>query len=225
MRVRIVCSFIASAIINLFAWVFFASFAQASWSKIRTETPIETIVVSAPSIRIEHRPPQHAQKKVQPRHAAAPKPQPVITPPPGGPTIALPQSWGAAPNFDEIVKNAKLFYDWKHQSSDFVPRIFLWHDDAPAQYMSRPSLRDVVGQVLASIRSENDKLYASRPQPVCRGGQPGWFFSYVKTSDDPPLHVDETLFLDGDSIYRATYVREANQPEDPKTVDALKTLC
>jgi hypothetical protein len=96
---------------------------------------------------------------------------------------------------------------------------------AIAGYMRGPSLQDAVQDVLASLRARDAKVYISKAQRVCSGRRPGWFFSYVKPSEDRPLHYDETLFMAGDTIYRATYIRRDDQPEDTKTREGLNTLC
>ncbi|MGZ3563873.1 MAG: hypothetical protein ACXVAS_18880, partial [Vulcanimicrobiaceae bacterium] len=75
------------------------------------------------------------------------------------------------------------------------------------------------------IHSEGDKLYTSEPQRVCEGTRPGWFLSYDKPEDEPPIHVEDTLYVAGNTIYRATYVRPTDQLEDVKAREALNTLC
>lgn len=91
--------------------------------------------------------------------------------------------------------------------------------------MSRPSLQGAIREILSSLRDGGAKVYASKAQPVCGGQRRGWLLSYVKPGDDPPLHFDETLFMIGETIYRATYIRAADQREDSKTREALNTLC
>jgi hypothetical protein len=118
-----------------------------------------------------------------------------------------------------------VWLDWTKQSANFVPRVMLWQMQAVEPYMRRPSLQDAVQNVLSSLRAGNAKVYTSKAQRVCGGERPGWFFSYLKPSGDPPLYVEETLFAASETIYRATYVRPADQPEDTKAREALNTLC
>lgn len=91
--------------------------------------------------------------------------------------------------------------------------------------MSRPSLHDGVQKILATLHGENAKIYASKAQQVCNGQRAGWFLSYMKPGDEPPLHFDEALYMAGDTIYRAIYIRAVGQPEDAKTRNSLTTLC
>lgn len=148
----------------------------------------------------------------------------MMAPPPPA-TLALPQGWTRQDfGFLGTTETAE-WLDWKNQSAKWVPRVFVWRIKAEAGYMSRSSLHDAVHGVLSSLHEEGAKLYASKAQRVCDGQRPGWFLSYVKTADDPPLHLEETIFLDGGTIYRATYIRAAGQPEDAKTRAALNTLC
>lgn len=148
----------------------------------------------------------------------------MMAPPPPA-SLALPQGWTRQDfGFLGTTETAE-WLDWKHQSAKWVPRVFVWRIKAETGYMSRSSLHDAVHAVLSSLHDEGAKLYASKAQRVCGGERPGWFLSYVKTEDDPPLHLEETIFLDGDTIYRATYIRAAGEPEDAKTREALNTLC
>lgn len=148
----------------------------------------------------------------------------MLAPPPPA-TLALPQGW-TREDFGFLgTTKAAEWLDWKNQSAKWVPRVFVWRIDADPAYMSRPSLHDAVAQVLSTLHDERARMYISRAQAVCNGQRPGWFLSYVKTEDDPPLHLEETMFMDGTTIYRATYIRAAGQREDQQTRAALNTLC
>jgi hypothetical protein len=177
---------------------------------LRTPTPIRK------PIALPHRQ-QHEQPQQQ-------RSTPMLAPPPPA-TLALPKGWSRQDFGFLGTTKAAEWIDWKNQSAKWVPRVFVWRIDADPAYMSRPSLRDAIAQVLSTLHDERAKMYASRAQAVCNGQRPGWFLSYVKTEDDPPLHMEETIFMDGSTIYRATYVREAGQQEDAKTRAALNTLC
>jgi len=120
---------------------------------------------------------------------------------------------------------AAVWLDWTKQSARWVPRVFLWRFKPGEAYMRRPSLKDTIHEILSSLRDEGAKVSISKAQAVCGGQRLGWFLSYVKPADDPPLQFDDTLFMAGEAIYRATYIRAAGQPEDSKTREALNTLC
>jgi hypothetical protein len=102
--------------------------------------------------------------------------------------------------------------------------VFVWQMPAKPAYMRPPSLSDAVRQILATL-AQDARISASRPARVCSGEREGWFFSYVKPDDDPPLHYDETVLMSGTSIYRAIYIRAVDQPEDETTRAALSSLC
>ena len=249
MRRRLLWSLITSAMINAAVWVW----SGHVWH-LRNEEPQvrETVAVSVSPIRVERRRP--ATKPPASKHKAPSKPKiivalrtptPVIVPkvryrpkrttaaqqdtpmlaPPPPATLALPQGWSRQDFAFLGTTNAAEWLDWKNQSKKWVPRVFVWRVPAEEGYMSRPSLHDTIAQVLSTLHDERAKIYASRSQAVCDGHREGWFLSYVKTEDDPPLHLEETIFMDGTTIYRATYVRAAEQQEDPKARAALNTLC
>jgi hypothetical protein len=146
--------------------------------------------------------------------------------PPLPATLALPHGWSRQDfGFLETTQTAE-WIDWNNQSAKWVPRVFLWRYKAGDGYMrSTSSLSDIIADIVSTLRTERAKLYVSKAQRVCGGERAGWFLSYVKTSDDPPLRFDETLFVAGDTIFRAIYIRAAGQPEDAKTRQALNTLC
>ncbi|MGZ3563728.1 MAG: hypothetical protein ACXVAS_18130, partial [Vulcanimicrobiaceae bacterium] len=93
--------------------------------------------------------------------------------------------------------NASLWLDWSKQTAEFVPRVFLWQRQITDPDASKPSLQSAVQDVLDIIHSEGDKLYTSEPQRVCEGTRPGWFLSYDKPEDEPPIHVEDTLYVAG----------------------------
>jgi hypothetical protein len=148
-----------------------------------------------------------------------------MAPPPPA-TLALPRGW-ARQDFGFLgTTQTAEWLDWKNQSTKWVPRLFLWRFKAEEGYMrSKTSLQDTIRKITAQLHDDGAQLYVSKAQTVCGGQQPGWFLSYVKTVDDPPLHFEETLFTDGENVYRAIYIRAAGQQEDPKTREALNTLC
>lgn len=209
-RLRLLWSFLASTALNvLIAAVLSAQFASSRY--VRTEQPRERLVVLSSSIRIEH------------RSIARPRIRQAETLPPQG-ALSVPRDWDKQ-DFGNIAETSvTLWLDWTKQTASFVPRLFLWQKKEDPE-MPRPSLQDAVQDVLSTLHNEDDKVYASNAQRVCGGKRPGWFFSYVKPGDDPPLHFEETLLVAGGTIYRATYIRPAGQPEDPKARDALNTLC
>lgn len=163
---------------------------------------------------------KHHVKKAPPQGAD----QPMLAPPPPA-TLAVPRGWTRQDfGFLGTTETAE-WLNWKNQSARWVPRIFVWRIKAEEGYMSRSSLQSAVKEMVSSLHDEGAKLYASKAQRVCGGQRPGWFLSYVKPEDDPPLHLEETIFMDGETIYRATYIRAADQKEDPQTREALNSLC
>lgn len=174
-------------------------------------------MVSSSSIRIERR------NTSRPRHRASAEPAYVSPQQPAA--LWLPHGW-AKENFGNIAEtNTTLWLDWAKQTSNFVPRVFLWQKRMDDRYMHKASLQDAVEEVLSSLRAGNAEIYVSKAQRVCAGERVGWFLSYVKRDDDPPLHFDETVFMAGEIVFRATYIRPVDQPEDTKTREALSTLC
>ena len=242
-RGRLLWSLLASVILHIFTW------AAVTWSghlsflrNIQTEEPRETLMVSSSSIRIERRTVPQPQRRPNVARVPQPKPQPPKPPPqpqrmvsappqtaslspPQPAALSLPPSWAKQDFGNKAATDTTLWLDWTKQSGTFVPRVFLWQTKAVGGYMRGASLQDAVQDVLASLRAADAKVHTSKAQRVCSGKRPGWFFSYVKAWDDPPLHFDETLFMAGDTIYRATYIRPADQPEDTKAREALNTLC
>ncbi len=143
---------------------------------------------------------------------------------PASPSLSAPRGW-AKQDYGNIAENGvTLWLDWHHQTARFVPRLLLWQRrvelDAPD-----PSLDGAVGDVLDTLQREGDKVYASRAEAACNGTRPGWFISYEKLYDDPPMRYEEALFVFGKTVYRATYVRPADLPEDRDAREALRTLC
>lgn len=215
---RFLWALLASAILNSFAWVIFP--ARYAASVIRpSHLPRERITVTFARVSIE-------RKHIRPPPAPAPEvPQAASMAPPQPATLALPHGWSKQDfGFLDTVDTAE-WLDWKHQSAKWVPRVFLWKWKVKTGYMSRPSLQDTIKQIISSLHDEGAKLYASNAEQVCNGDRAGWYLSYTKTSDTPPIRFDETLYMSGETVYRAMYLRAADQPEDTATRKALDTLC
>jgi hypothetical protein len=200
---------VASGVINALVWVLVPWILAGHRAQVG-----ETLVVSVSPVRIEHR----AAARHGRRAAAAPAG-------PATPSLQPPTGWAKQNIGNEGMLAAALWLDWTKQTAEFVPRVFLWQRQVTTPDGRAPSLQEAVADVLATISDEGDRLYASRPQAVCSGTRPGWFLSYDKPDEDPPIHVDDTLYMAGDMVFRATYVRPMNQPEDSRARDALNTLC
>jgi hypothetical protein len=208
-RRRLLGAYLASVMLHIVTCAAVLWSVQLSlWRDPRTED--ETLTVSPSPIRVERR--------IVPR----PRRPPSIA---RGTELSLPLSWAKQDYGNKAATDVTVWLDWTKQTANFVPRVMLWQMQAEETYMRRPSLRDAVQDVLVSLRAQGVKLDASNAQRVCGGEQVGWFFSYLKPNGDPPLRVEETLFATGETIYRATYVRAADQPEDTKARQALNTLC
>jgi len=243
MRARLLWSLIASLVLNLFAWtVLPAALATHGERQAR-----EQIVVAASFVRFEHRarhrstsPPKAARRaeltlpqkpKTVARHIDRPsppaqEPESAMLGPPPPASLALPSGWSRQDLAFLGTTATAEWLDWTHskKTDKWVPRVFLWEMNAKPGYMRRPALDDAVKQILDTLH-EDARMQASRAQRVCNGERSGWFLSYVKTEDDPPLHFDETIYMTGEKIYRAIYIRSVDQPEDPQTRAALNTLC
>jgi hypothetical protein len=113
--------------------------------------------------------------------------------------------------------------DFKKARGAFVPQVMLWHVNAA--FLSGPSLDDAVRDIVGSLRAEGAKVFVSKPQRVCGGKRLGWFLAYKKLNTDPPWQFEDTLYMAGDTVYRATYSRPDGLAEDEKTRAALDTLC
>jgi hypothetical protein len=214
-RERLLWSLVVSTIVNAVAWTAVTWQAHPPSFIASKQRAGERLIVSTTAIHLQLQ--RHARPKVTP--------VPAITPNPEGPSLSMPSKWSKQDEGREGLRNATLWLDWSNQTAEFVPRVFMWQREVTDPYASRPSLQDAVDDVLGTIHEEGDRLYASEPQRLCGGTRPGWFLAYEKPSEDPPIRVEDTLYVLGDTIYRATYVRPAGQPEDRQAREALNTLC
>lgn len=203
-RVRLGWALVASATVHVAVALVVTLLAARS-----DESP-KTLVVKSSQIHIVHRAAKRRSESSYPPHR---------------PYLTAPQGWRTQDIGFEGQSDVTLWLDWKNQTSNFVPRVFLWQRRAVTPEMRNETLRHAVAEILDLLRSEKDELYVSRPQLVCDGTRSGWFFSYVKPWDDPPLRYEETIYVQGDAIDRATYSRAAGQPEDPNAREALNSLC
>lgn len=243
MRARLLWSLLASLVLNLVAW----TVVPAAFTIHREPQTRERLVVTASFVRLEHRrrvrstpqPKSTARPKLNLPHAptpvarqiartSAPKQEPesaMLGPPPPA-SLSLPSGWSRQDLAFLGTTTTAEWLDWTHskKTDKWVPRIFLWQMNAKPGYMHRPTLDDAVKQILDTLH-DDARMQTSRAQLVCNGERRGWFFSYVKSEDDPPLHFDETVYMTGEKIYRAIYIRSVDQPEDPQTRAALNTLC
>ncbi len=137
--------------------------------------------------------------------------------------LKLPESWATQDNGNAASANMTVWMDFKKARGAFVPQVMLWHVNAA--FLSGPSLHDAIHDIVESLRAEGAKVYVSKAQPVCGGKRLGWFLAYEKPHTDPPWQFEDTLYMAGDTVYRATYSRPDGQAEDKKTRAALDTLC
>lgn len=138
-------------------------------------------------------------------------------------TLKVPVNWDKQDFANGAAADTTLWLDFKKARGAIVPRVFLLH--LKTTYMSGPTLQDAVHDILGNLHAEGAKMYVSKAKTVCRGKRLGWFLSYRKPNDDPPLDFVDTLYVAGDTVYRATYSRPPGQPVDAKTIAALSTLC
>jgi hypothetical protein len=217
-HLRLFYSFLASAVLNIFIWAAVAWLARLDFYQMVREQPREQIAATSP-IRIEHRV-QLQPQRAQPRRRA--RAEEAVS---EGPSLSVPSGWEKHDIGHEGMQDAALWLDWSKQTAEFVPRVFLWQKPMMAEDGRRLSLREAVHDVVAYLHDEGDKLFESRAQLVCGGRRPGWFLSYDKPEDDPPVHIDDVFLMDGNTVYRATYARPIEQREDVRTRRALSSLC
>lgn len=215
---RLLYSFVASVALNVLIWALAAWLARLEFYTAIAEQPRERIAATTP-VQIERRITPEPQPK-EPRHRVR-----AVQPSPQGPSLSVPSGWEKHDIGHEGMQDAALWLDWSKQTADFVPRVFLWQKPMVADDGSRLSLRDAVHDVVAYLHDEGDKLFENRAQRVCGGKRLGWFLSYDKPEDDPPVHIDDVFLMDGNTVYRATYARPVHQREDARTRHALNSLC
>ncbi len=216
--VRLLYAFLASAVLNIFIWTMVAWVAQLDFYRSVKGQPREQLAVTS-SVRIEHRVRLQPQPAKSRRRARA---EPGVE---EGPSLAVPSGWEKHDIGHEGTQDAALWLDWSKQTAEFVPRVFLWQKPMIAEDGRRLSLREAVHDVVAYLNDEGDKLFENRAQRVCGGRRLGWFLSYDKPEDDPPVHIDDVFLMDGSTVYRATYARPIEQREDVRTRRALNSLC
>lgn len=223
---RLLWSLLASAVLNAGFWLLLPSMASHTSVAVPSR---ETVRVSISRLRIERRPlrtphPRRTRTTIAPHVATADTTTDIAPAPPA--YIALPSGWSRQGFAFLGTTETAEWLDWsktKH-SEKWVPRVFLWRMKMESGYMQHLSLHDAVEHILATLR-QDAKITVSRAQRVCDGERDGWFLSYVKPDDDPPLHFDETVLLADGKVYRAMYIRAVSQPEDPDTRDALNSVC
>lgn len=241
-RGRLLWSLLASVALNVACWVLLPS--VLSRTNV-AQTPREIVSVSLSRLHLERRPRAAAATHMQPKRPRTPAPTRTPTPKampiarrapstetttelaPAPPAyIALPSGWSRQGFAFLGTTETAEWLDWsksKH-TEKWVPRVFLWRMKMESGYMQRLSLHDAVEHIRSTLQ-QDAKITVSKAQRVCDGERDGWFLSYEKPDDDPPLHFDETVLLAGGKVYRAMYIRAVSQPEDPDTREALNSLC
>lgn len=236
---RLLWSVLISTLLNAGFWVLLPSLL--SHARV-AETSREVVRVSLSPLHFQRRTrtTMHAQpkrKSIVPRHTSphvsvrprkeAPSTATTTELAPAPPAyISLPSGWSRQEfAFLGTTETAEWLNWGKTKHSDkWVPRVFLWRMKMESGYMQRLSLHDAVEHILGTLR-QDAKIHVSKAQRLCDGERDGWFLSYVKPDDDPPLHFDETVLLAQGKVYRAMYIRSVDQPEDPDTREALNSLC
>jgi len=237
-RARLLWSFLVSAALNLAVWTSLTFSAQGAVRVLWPAGNRETVVVSSVPVRIERRSISHVQRpaKSPPIHSeaqAGPDTGAITLELPDESSLdqahpavlSLPRNWSKT-DFEVMGRTATtMWLEETKRGARFVPRVFLAQMNATPQYMSRPSLEPIVAQIVGVLRAQGADLRASSAVQLCGGARNGWFLSYVRPDTDPPLHVDATFLLTGETVSRAIYVRGVDQVEDSRARDALKTLC
>lgn len=198
-------SLLGSTILNAVAWWTF--FAHVSALRADDARDADPIAVSSSRLRIERRPARRP-------------------PPPARPaTLTLPAGWSQQDFGNMAGTNTTVWLDWTKAGKNFIPHVLVGDLPAAGGYMRADSLQAAVRDRLAGLRAGGAKIEQSAPMRVCRGTRAGWFFSYAKLWDDPPLRFDEALSVAGGRVTMAVYMRPAGQPEDARTRAALAGLC
>jgi hypothetical protein len=174
------------------------------------------LVLSSSPIRIEHRARTKPKARVREQESVAS---------PQSPTVKLPAGWSKADFGYGASTETTVYLDWTKQSKNFVSHTLVAKLKDSDGYVKAGSLQAAVRDRLAGLRAGAATVNVSEPARVCHGTRPGWFFSYTKLWDDPPLHFDESLFIADGVVYMAVYMHAADQPEDQRTRKALTSLC
>jgi hypothetical protein len=208
MRTRFLWSLLASLVVNALLWVAASGhFVRSSY--VEAQAPRETVIVLR-SLRITQR---HAPSAAPEELAMARTPA----------SLSVPAQWARA-NIGIGTTDVAMWLDWRKQRSKWIPRVALWGMKLQPAYMRHQTLQVAIHDIVSALR-DDAVIQVSKAQRVCSGRRAGWFLSYLKRGDDPPLHFDEALFLVGNEIYRAMYIRAIDEPEDPRMLEALRTLC
>ncbi len=199
----------------------------------RPQVHVKPRLLHPPHVRRLPRSLPHAAPRKTPRHTphARARSAPLESPwsghlsftPHQSAALKLPGSWATQDNGNAAAADMTVWMDFKKARGAFVPQVMLWHVNAA--FLSGPTLHDAVHDIVESLRAGGAKVYVSKAQRVCGGKRLGWFLSYKKANTDPPWQFEDTLYMAGDTVYRATYSRPDGLEEDKKTRAALDTLC
>lgn len=172
--------------------------------------------LSSSPIRIEHR--TETKPKIRVRGEASVASS-------QSPTVKLPAGWDKQDFGNVAMRDTAVYLDWTKQSKNFVSHVLVTKLKDSDGYVKAGSLQAAVRDRLEGLRAGAATVNVSEPARVCHGTRPGWFFSYTKLWDDPPLHFDESLFIANGAVYMAVYMHATDQPEDQRTLKALTSLC
>lgn len=174
------------------------------------------LALSSSPIRIEHR--TETKPKIRVRGEASVASS-------QSPTVKLPAGWDKQDFGNVAMRDTAVYLDWTKQSKNFVSHVLVTKLKDSDGYVKAGSLQAAVRDRLEGLRAGAATVNVSEPARVCHGTRPGWFFSYTKLWDDPPLHFDESLFIANGAVYMAVYMHATDQPEDQRTLKALTSLC
>lgn len=204
---------LGSAILNVFTWsAFFAYLSMRNHAAGETRE----LVLSSSPIRIEH--PAQTKPKIRVRGEASVAPS-------QSPMVKLPAGWDEQDFGYVDLTDTAVYLDWTKQSKNFVSHLLVAKLKGSDGYIEAGSLQAAVRDRLAGLRAGGATVNVSEAARVCHGTRPGWFFSYTKLWDDPPLHFDESLFIANGTVYMAVYMHAADRPGDQRTIKALTSLC
>ncbi|GAC1415473.1 MAG: hypothetical protein NVSMB64_25730 [Candidatus Velthaea sp.] len=121
------------------------------------------------------------------------------------------------------TSDVSKYVDFSKAKGAFVPQV--WLVQLKTSYLSGPTLKDAVHDIVGSFQPDEAKISASKPQRVCHGKYDAWFLAYSRQNEELPGDYENILCVEGETMYRVMASRPLGQPEDPQTRKAMNALC
>ncbi|MBD5657330.1 MAG: hypothetical protein IAI50_19435, partial [Candidatus Eremiobacteraeota bacterium] len=159
---------------------------------VRTPVPVmPTPVARATPLR---HPPVTANHPKPPRVARAPHTKPAARDLAGSPSMSfnhnegvklkMPMKYDTQDLGNGAASDVSKYVDFSKAKGAFVPQV--WLVQLKTSYLSGPTLKDAVHDIVASLEPDGARMSASKPQRVCHGRYPAWFLSYAQPGQDLP---------------------------------------